>query len=227
NEGFATYMEAAYREKKYGRADYLQKIRENAALFFVDEAINKNRHGLYNVLARPDHSIFDITTYQKGGAVIHTLRETVGTENFWKALNIYLNRHKFGNVETPDLQKAMEETSGKDLNWFFNQWVYGAGYPKLNVKPIYNPAAKQLNLTVTQTQELDKITPEMFILPMEIEITTPQGKKTEKIEIKNRTENFSLKVDEKPTKIVFDKDEKIPLKSVKIQSLTTAKNNAH
>jgi aminopeptidase N len=219
NEGFATYMEAAYREKKYGRADYLRKIRESAEQFFVNETISQNRHGLYNLLARPDDSIFDTTTYQKGGAVIHTLRETIGTENFWKAVNLYLTRHKFQNVESSDLQKAMEEVSGKDLNWFFAQWVYAAGYPKLNVKQVYNPKTRHLDLTVMQTQNLDKITPEAFILPMEVEITTAKGKKTERIEIKKRTEIFSLKVDDKPTKIVFDKDEKIPLKSVKIQPL--------
>ena len=145
NEGFATYMEAAYREKMYGRADYLRKIRENAQQFIIEDAISKNRHGLFNTKAKPDDSLFDTTTYQKGGAVIHTLRETVGTENFWKAVNVYLNRHKFQNVETPDLQKAMEETSGMNLNQFFKQWVYGAGYPKLNIKQVYNPAAKIIN----------------------------------------------------------------------------------
>lgn len=220
NEGFATYMEAAYREKKYGRADYLRKIRENAELFFVDETINRNRHGLYNLSARPDDSIFDTTTYQKGGAVIHTLRETIGTENFWKAINLYLTRHKFQNVETSDLQKVMEEVSGKDLNWFFAQWVYGGGYPKLNVTQVYNAATRSLDLTVTQTQDsADKITPEAFILPMEIEITTAKGTKIEKLEIKKREEVFSLNVDGKPAKIVFDKEEKIPLKTVKILTL--------
>jgi len=223
NEGFATFMEAAYRERMYGRDDYLRKIREDAAQYFVDDAIKKSRHGLFNQLARPDNSIFDVTTYQKGGAVVHTLRETVGTENFWKAINIYLNRHKFQNVETPDLQKAMEEASGKDLNWFFGQWVYGGGYPKINVKQTYNAATKRLNLTVAQTQTIDKITPRAFVLPMEIEITTAAGTKIEMVEIKKRVENFSIKVEGKPTKIVFDKDEKIPLKSVKIQPLIMVK----
>ncbi len=227
NEGFATFMEAAWREKTYGREDYLRKIREDAAQYFVDDTINKNRHALFNQAANPkDDSIFDITTYQKGGAVVHTLRETVGTENFWKAVNLYLNRHKLQNVETTDLKKAMEEVSKKDLSWFFKQWIYGGGYPKLNVKQTYNSANKRLNLTVTQTQTADKITPEAFVLPMEIEITTASGTTTEKVEIKKRTENFSFKIDGIPSKIVFDKDEKIPLKSVKIQPLTIAKANS-
>ncbi|MDQ3180646.1 MAG: M1 family metallopeptidase [Acidobacteriota bacterium] len=219
NEGFATYMEAAYREKMYGREDYLRKIKEDAAQFMIDDSVNRNRHGLFNQLARPNDSIFDTTTYQKGGAVIHTLRETVGTEFFWKAINKYLNQHKFQNVETYNLQKAMEESSGMKLDWFFSQWVYGAGFPRLNVRQIYNPITKTLNLTVTQTQKLDKITTSAFILPMEIDITTAKGAKNEKIEIKKRLETFSIKLDGKPTKITFDKDEKIPLKLVKLQPL--------
>lgn len=214
NEGFATFMEAAYREKIYGQADYLRKIKEDAAQFMINDTVNRNRHGLFNQLARPDDSIFDTTNYQKGSAVIHTLRETVGTENFWKAINIYLNRHKFQNVETPDLQKAMEETSGLKLDWFFKQWVYGAGYPKLNIKQVYNPRTKILNLLITQTQKIDKITPPTFILPMDVEITTTEGATTEKIQITKRIENFSLNVKRKPIKVVFDKDEKIPLKSL-------------
>ncbi len=221
NEGFATFMEAAYREKVYGRADYLRKIKEDARQFIIDDTISKNRHGLFNTKAKPNDSLFDITTYQKGGAVIHTLREVVGTDNFWKAINVYLNRHKFQNVETADLQKAMEETSGMKLDWFFTQWVYGAGYPKLNIKQVYNPKTKVLNLTVTQTQTLDKITPSAFILPLEVEITTAKGTETEKIEIKKRMETFSINTDGKPSKIVFDKDEKIPIKTIKTQSLTS------
>jgi aminopeptidase N len=220
NEGFATYMEAAYREKKYGRKDYLRKLRDDLEVFMADEAVKQNRHGLYNLLARPDKELFDVTTYQKGGLVIHTLRETVGTENFWKAINIYLTRHKFQNVETSDLKNVMEEVSKMDLDWFFEQWVYGGGYPKLKIEQIYNSPAKRLELTVRQTQTVDKLTPEAFILPMEIEITLENGEnKIEKIEIKKREETFSIKLNKEPKKVVFDKDEKILLKSIKVNSL--------
>ncbi|MGI8554876.1 MAG: M1 family metallopeptidase, partial [Pyrinomonadaceae bacterium] len=108
NEGFATYMEAAFREKTFGRADYLRQVTEDAARAMAADTIAFNRHPLLRPNPPLDDSLFDTTTYQKGGAVIHTLRETVGTENFWKAINIYLNAHKFGNVETADLKKAME-----------------------------------------------------------------------------------------------------------------------
>lgn len=220
NEGFATFMEAAYREKMYGRADYMRKIKEDASQFLADDAVNRKRHGLFNVIADPeDEGMFDTTTYQKGGAVIHTLRETIGDEAFWKAVNLYLNRHKFQNVETPDLQKAMEEASGQDLNWFFKQWVYGAGSPKLDVKPFYDIKTKTLKLTINQTQKLDSITPEAFILPLEIELKTAKGTVKEKISVNKRQEIISLKVDAKPTSIKLDPNEKIPLKTVKISPI--------
>jgi aminopeptidase N len=216
NEGFATFMEAAFREKMYGRNDYLRKIQEDADIYFAEETIMNRKHGLFNQLARPDESIFDSIAYQKGGAVVHMLRETVGDRIFWKAINIYLNKFKFGNVETADLQKVFEEVSKKDLDWFFNQWVFGTGYPKLEVKYKYNPSTKRLNLTVNQTQKSGDLTPAAFLLPLEIELITPGGAVNEKILITKRAETFSLKLSEAPVSVTFDKDLKIPLKFVKV-----------
>lgn len=219
NEGFATYMEAAYREKANGRQDYIRKILADVKAYKASDAVSRNRHGLFFPAARPDESLFDANnasiTYLKGGAVIHTLRETVGTENFWRAINVYLNRHKFQNVETKDLQAAMEETSKMNLEWFFSQWVYGAGYPKLEIKQIYNPKTKTLNLTVTQTQKTGGKAAEPFRLPANLEITTPSGTISKAIEIKKSVETFEFKIDEKPGQVVFDREEKIPLKTVK------------
>ncbi len=220
NEGFATFMEAVYREKSNGRADYLRKIREDAGGFMDADAFSQKRPPLLNPEADPI-TVFDepAFVYQKGGAVIHTLREEIGNDIFWKAVNVYLNRHKFANVESNDLKKVMEEVSGKDLGWFFNQWVIKGGYPKLSVKPAYNPAKKRLTLTVTQTQKANTITPAAFVLPMEVEIRTAKGTKTEKIQIEKRVQSFTLQTDGKPTKIIFDKSEKIPIKTVKVLSI--------
>ena len=216
NEGFATFMEAAYREKMYGRADYLRKIKENAGEAKIADAIAKSRHALFNLAANPEEeSLFDTTTYSKGGAVIHILRETVGDEAFWKGVNLYLDRHKFENVESEDLKNAMEETSKMNLGWFFDQWVYSAGYPKLLVSRTYDKTAKILKLKISQTQEADNLTSAVFRLPLEVEIKTAGGVKIEKIEMEKREQIFSFKVDNQPTGIVIDKNSKIPIMNVK------------
>lgn len=222
NEGFATFMEAAYREKAFGRLDYMRKIREDARRAMIFDITSRPRHALFNTFARADDSLFDTTTYQKGSAVIHALRETVGDENFWKAINVYLNRHKFGNVQTADLKKVMEEVSGRDLTWFFNQWVYKSGFPQLSVRQEFNSQTKTLNLIVSQTQKAEELTPEVFVLPMEIEIVTSTGTKSEMLDINRRVQAFSIKVDGKPLNIRFDPAEKIPLKSIKFVSLSAA-----
>jgi aminopeptidase N len=220
NESFADFMEAAWRERGYGRDSYIRKLRSDAEQAIADDAINRHRHGLYNVLAKPDDSLFDTTTYQKGGTVVHMLREQVGNDVFWKAINIYLNRHKFDNVTTRDLQKAMEEASGQNLKWFFDQWVYGAGLPHLSVKQAYLPASKTLRVTITQTQKLDKITPAAFRLPLEVEITTGSNKRIEKINVTKRLQVFNFRADSRSTGVKIDPDEKIILKTVKIAPLT-------
>jgi aminopeptidase N len=117
----------------------------------------------------------------------------------------------------------LEEVSGMNLDWFFLQWVYGTGHPKINVKQFYNPQTKVLDLTVSQVQSSGNLTPAAFTLPMDLEITTAKGAKTEKVEIKKRIERVSIKLDGKPSKIIFDKDEKIPLKRVKYETLIVGK----
>ena len=221
NEGFATFMEAAFREKMYGRDDYQWKISTDARAFITSEAVSKRKHGLYNQLAGDVDKLFDTAaiTYNKGGAVLHTLREQIGDEAFWKGVNIFLTRHKFKTVETPDLQKAMEEASKTDLNWFFKQWVYGTGFPKLEINQVYDVKTKTLKLTVNQTQKPDATTPEVFTLPLQIEIKTAKETKAEKLDINKRTQEFSIKLNEKPVELEIDKGEKIPLKTIKLNAL--------
>ncbi len=225
NEGFATFMEAVSREKLHGRDVYMRKIRFDADQAVIDDARGGGRFGLFNQTAGNVDGLFlrPAITYSKGGAVIHTLRETVGDEAFWKAINTYLNRHKFGSVETADLQKAMEEASGKDLKWFFDQWVYGVGIPHLDVRQSWIPRSKTLRITVTQNQTLGKDIPAAYRLPMNVEIRTASGVKTEKIEITKRLQVFSFKTGSKPIGIEFDKEDKIPLKTVKIGPLVTTR----
>lgn len=223
NESFATYMEAAYREKMYGRAAYLSKIQDDADQYFVYASLNENnQHALFNRTANPavDETIFTTITYQKGSAVLHTLREEIGDKAFWKGVNEYLKNHKFQNVETADLQKAFEDSSGTNLNWFFKQWIYGNKFPVLKIKQSYRPISKELILEIAQTQTGDEYTPNVFQIPLDVEISMSKSKKTEKLLINNRTQVFKIPVDEKPFKVAFDKGNKIPLKSVTLSKLT-------
>ncbi len=223
NEGFATFMEAAYREGVMGREGYIAKVRSDAAQYMIDDTITRRRHGLFNLRAKEVSALFDNSsvTYNKGGAVVHMLRAQVGDDKFWQAINTYLNRHKYGSVESTDLRKAMEETSGQDLGWFFDQWVYATGFPKLDVRQTWNPRSKMLRLTVTQTQKIDPLIPSAFKLPLEVEIESKGAVREEKLDIGKRVQTFSFILDSKPGEIRFDPMEKIVIKTIKARPMVT------
>ena len=230
NEGFATYMEAVYLEQTKGRAAYLQKIQSDADEFLTDDATTKRRHGLYNLRAGEVDKLFDTAavTYNKGSVVLHMLREEIGTDVFWRAVNKYLERHKFASVETTDLKAAMEEESGRDLTWFFDQWVYKAGAPRLTITSGYSERTKMLKITVTQTQKADAIVPAAFRLPLTIAIKTENGIESTTKNISKRVETFSIKLNSKPVVLgtlptSYDAEDKIPAKTVKIMPITFSK----
>jgi aminopeptidase N len=208
NEGFATFMEAVFREHDAGRDAYLTEMRSSESLYLLEDRFRYRRPLVYNTYGTAI-DIFDATVYKKGGLVLHMLRETVGDELFWKALHRYLEENKYKAVSTADLQRVFEETTGRQLDWFFDQWVYKAGYPELRVRSFYNQPTQRLTLEVTQTQSASAMTPLVFRLPVEIEIATAGGERTEPIEITQRTQRFTFKLDGKPLMIRFDKGARI------------------
>jgi aminopeptidase N len=208
NEGFATFMEAVFREHEAGHDAYLNEMRSNTSLYFLEDLLKYRRPLRYDLYGSAI-DIFDATVYKKGALVLHMLRETVGDEMFWKALHQYLTEYKYKPVGTPDLQRVFEKTTGQQLDWFFDQWVYKGGYPELSVRSFYHAPTRKLTLEVTQTQSAQAMTPLIFRLPVEIEIATAAGERTEKIEITKRKERFTFQLDGKPLMIRFDKGARI------------------
>src|SRR5947209_1304410 len=110
--------------------------------------------------------MFDAVSYNKGGRILHMLRNYVGDSAFFKALNLYLTTNKFKNAEAHNLRLAFEEVTGKDMNWFWNQWYFGNGHPKLTINYSYDDAAKKARVIVNQTQSGANI----FSLPLKIDV---------------------------------------------------------
>jgi len=211
NEGFATYMEAVYREKRFGKAEYLRKILEDTDVYFAEYAKSKRKRGVFNQLARADDSIFDAITYEKAGVVIHMLRRMLGDEAFWRGIRTYLRRNAWKNVETADLRSALEEASGRDLNKFFGQWIYGARHPMLRYRDSYDPATKRYTLAIEQVQPADELTPEAFEFPLVVDVPVRSGRVTKTLQIDRRLQEFTFDVPEKPGNPIFDPEKDIPL----------------
>ena len=209
NEGFATLMEWLWIEEHYGK-DEADMTRWNAANDWW------NSPGLWGKpIVRhdfSDSSEFDGNAYKKGGLVLHMLRRQLGDEAFFLGLKLYLQVNRGKNVETADFVKAVEETAYADLQPFFNQWIYGAGAPKLDVSYSYDSQHHQVLLSVRQTQKRDEHVG-LFQVPVEVEITTASGTKLHKIAVSKEEEAFSLPTDSAPLIVLFDRGGQI-LKSV-------------
>lgn len=221
NEGFATFFEAAVRERMYGRREYLRRIGVDAETFMVHDASSRETHALFNRRAGDTSLLFrwPAVTYSKGGVVIHQLRQEVGDAAFWRAVNLLLARHRFGSIETADLRRAMEETSGRELAWFFDQWVYSTGHPKLSITPAWDEAAGTLTLAATQTHRVSRTATAAYRLPLDIDIETPAGPRTERLDINRRTQSFTLRLPARPTSITADPASRLPLLETKLNPL--------
>ncbi len=100
---------------------------------------SKSWNSSRNLYAKPivrhdfdDSGEFDGNAYTKGGWVLYMLRHQLGEQNFYAGLKHYLQVNGGKNVVTADLTKAIEEATHTNVDQFFDQWVYGAGAPKLN-----------------------------------------------------------------------------------------------
>lgn len=162
NESFANYSEYLWNEYKYGKdqADYHQMSDVN--MYIHNPSDFKKDLVRFNYDSRED--VFDLVTYQKGGGILHMLRNYLGDDAFFAGMNDYLKTNEYKNAEAHQLRLSFEKVSGKDLNWFFNQWYFGSGHPKVNYSYTFEPVKKQVTVTVNQSQEVP------FEFPLAIDV---------------------------------------------------------
>jgi len=202
NEGFANYSEYLWDEYKYGREDAdLSRMEEISG--YMAEA-KSHAHPLIYYHYPSEESVFDAHSYNKGGLVLHMLRDMVGDEAFFGSLHDYLEEHKFSSVEADDLREAFENTTGQDLHWFFNQWYFGKGHPELEVERSYDHSGKQLSITFRQTQG-EKGYTDFFRLPIAIDVFKKDTSVIhEKIWMDEKEKTFTFDMAEQPLAVIID-----------------------
>lgn len=199
NESFADYSQLLWQEYKYGKdAAYEENL--NGMRSYLMGSNSKKDLVRFYYADRED--MFDAVSYSKGGRILHMLRKHIGDSAFFKGLNLYLTTNKFKSAEAHHLRLALEETSGEDLTWFFNQWYYGSGHPKLDINYHYNEDKKEAIIVVKQTQETGKT----FILPTYIDLHYGKRRERMMVWVKNTTDTFRFKSLTAPDLINFDAD---------------------
>jgi aminopeptidase N len=116
-------MTAAYKEHRFGRAEYLAEIEKSRVRYEKVLAAGKDKSMVFPDWNRPTSEDRTLV-YQKGAYVTHLLREELGDEAFWKGLKEYTQKYWGKSVTTVDFQKAMEKASNRDLSSFFHRWIY-------------------------------------------------------------------------------------------------------
>lgn len=210
NEGFATYYAGLFEGQRDG-----------------DEAM---RYGLWGSARRlsgnpndPTAMVkrdyvrafdqFDELAYEKGGWVLRMLRTEVGDEAFRRGVKLYLERHALGSVVTEDLNRAMEEVSGRSLDRFFDQWVYHGGVPELGISYEWDGSAKLAHVRVGQAQKVsDDVL--LFDVPLTVRFEGAGWSREETVRVRDAEQDFYFKLSETPKTVRVDPEQRLLAKVV-------------
>ncbi|HJQ69932.1 MAG TPA: M1 family aminopeptidase [Blastocatellia bacterium] len=203
NEAFATYSESLYKERDAGWDETRFYLIQEYITYIQEDRGRYRRPIVSNRYTYPTE-MFDRHTYQKGELVVDMLRFVLGDHAFYKAIRHYLKKFQWQTTETDDLRRAIEEVTGQNLDWFFDQWLMKGGYPEFEVVQSYDAAAKLLRLSVRQTQKVDELTP-VFKTPVEIEVITRSGPRVVRVMIERAEHDFYFEVESPPLAVSFDR----------------------
>lgn len=204
NESFATYFEALFKEHDRGYDEFMHELRGNSEAYF-DEDKERYRRPLSTRFYKNTNDLFDRHLYEKGSCILHMIRRQLGDQGWWRAMNVYLTRHRAQGVETVNLIDAIQEATGKNMRSFFDQWVFKGGHPEFKVRTWWDARAKKAFVRVLQTQVVNDETP-LYSVPVEFEFHF-NGKPRRFTETVHKKEHlFSYALPSAPALILFDPD---------------------
>ena len=202
NESFADYSQTLWEEYKYGRDAGDAENFQGLQVYLNSGSEQKD---LVRFYYNDKEDVFDQVSYQKGGRILHMLRNYVGDSAFFKAINLYLTTNKFKSAEAHQWRLAVEEVTGRDLNWFFNQWYFNSGHPSVDISYVYDDTQGKALVIVKQVQK----TGQYFRLPLAIDIYNGNEKTRHQVWAGNAVDTFSFTYTRRPDLINVDGDKVI------------------
>ena len=202
NESFGTYSDYLYTRFDKGEEEGAFALLRKKNSYLREAHERYIRPIVFNRYENPAQN-FDRHTYPKGACVLHMLRFVLGDKPFFRTLRHFLHKHEFQPVDTHDLMIAVKESTGQNMDWFFEQFIYKPGHPEFEISYQWNENTKRVLLKVTQVQDFSLGIP-VYKIPVIIGITTSKGKVAKKIWIKQKEEIFEFEVNEKPLMVRFD-----------------------
>lgn len=202
NEGFATYYEVLYEGHKNGRDAMRYELLGNARSFLDRPADQDTRPTVTRKYDAP-MDVFGYTIYAKGGWILHMLRAQLGPDLYRRCVKTYLERHRFGSVETEDFVAVLEELSGRSWDRFFDQWVYHAHHPELDVSYAWDETTKLAKLSVKQTQPVSEAIV-LFQFPLQVRFKDQSGTVDRWVTVREKEEDFYFPLERAPQIVRLD-----------------------
>lgn len=199
NEGFATYYDALQGREQLGRDEFLLALHRDA------QAVLSSTDGtpiVWRHYAQPVEQ-FGYRAYPKGAWVLHMLRSQLGEDLFRRCVTTYLQRHAYGVVETSDLQKVIEELSGRSFDRFFDQWLYHGHHPELQVRYGWDEKSRLAKLSIAQTQKLTP-TVMLFDIPLPVRFTVGSNTIDRVLRVQSKAEDFHIALPAAPDLVRID-----------------------
>jgi len=208
NESFATYFASLWTEHHRGWDEATWERYQHFRSYLGET--RRYMRPIVTYRYRAPGLMFDRHTYPKGARVLHMLRFILGDDRFFRAIRYYARKNRQRVVETADFRTAIEESTGVGLNWFFDDWLYGAGHPEFTAKAEWRADEHTLKITVEQTQKQTELVG-LFRVPVELEFIMPGGaQEVRQVTIDEKREVFVFHLDERPITWCFDGPDWIP-----------------
>ncbi len=199
SEGFATYFGAVFFEEADGDERFQEMLARSRSRVF--DADRRAPAPIYNPGITDLFDLLNAYNYSKGGLVLHMLRGLMGDEAFFEGIRDFYARFRDQTVLTRDFRSVMEARLGEDLGWFFDQWIYRAGHPVVEVTWSWDDRNGEVYLRLTQTQPQAP-----YRLPVTLAFEAGDRQQRRQVELRERSHEFRFKLERAPGEVRVDPD---------------------
>lgn len=202
-ESWAVYIESCYLEDTKGADERDYDVYSNLTAYLT-EADTKYMRPIATRTFDHSWSMYDRHLYPGGAVRLHMLRGLLGDDTFWAGVRDYVKRFGGKVVETDDFRKVMERHSGRSLVKWFDQWILGKGYPKIEVKFSFDAKKKEGRFEIEQTQSTAESGLPVFELSTEVGWVVDGTLHTRTVELSRAKHAVTVAMEVEPDQVRFD-----------------------
>jgi aminopeptidase N len=202
NESFGTYSDYLWTRAEKGEDEGAWDLLGKKNQYLREARTRYMRPIVFDRYEHPGDN-FDSHTYPKGAVILHQLRYILGDEPFFRTLSAFLHEYAFQAVDTHDFMKTVKDVTGRNMDWFFEQFLFLPGHPVFQVASDWDAEAEEVLVQVRQVQSRENGVP-IYRTPVRIGIVTPSGRRVEEVWLEEEEQTFTFSSQEEPLLVRFD-----------------------